>query len=66
MANENKKPTSRNQRYIADNLEGSPRPGPARGAPEADAASAGPDSEKGQQREKNIRRRLKNPNAHQD
>ncbi|HYO07655.1 MAG TPA: hypothetical protein VER17_01660 [Tepidisphaeraceae bacterium] len=34
---------------------GAPRPGPAYGAPEADAASAGPNAEKGQAREKRFR-----------
>jgi hypothetical protein len=45
---------------------GAPSPGAASGASEADAASAGPRAEKGQQREKAVRRRLKSPNAHQD
>jgi hypothetical protein len=34
---------------------GAPHPGPAYGAPEADAASAGPLAEKGQEREKQFR-----------
>ena len=36
---------------------GAPQPGPAYGAPEADAASAGPLGESGQEREKEFRRK---------
>ena len=36
---------------------GAPEPGPAYGAPEADAASAGPLAEKGQARGKNFRKK---------
>lgn len=51
-------PTDRTVRDTSEaGSTGAPHPGPAYGAPEADAASAGPLSEKGQKREKRFRRK---------